>query len=175
MRFKLGAVGIAILSTISALANPTVATAQGVVIPQPIPARFNFPVPAATINSWISSGDMNAMRNHAWTLWAALTANSGQISGGIDLPIWETWYGSEQVFPSNAAPTNAAALMALVATRPRQLRAFISPEQFHHRKSPAAAAQNIAVQVVSFNKFDPAAATFITSPPTGTERTKLFV
>jgi hypothetical protein len=145
------------------------AEAQHIIIPQPIPPQFNFPSPAATINSWIASGNTDAIRGHAWDLWAGLTANSGQMSGGQELPIWETWYGSDDVFPPSA-PTSAGGLMAFVASKPRLLRDFVSPHQFHHnvvRGAAAAAGQDTASQVVSFNKFDPAAATFIAAPQPG--------
>src|SRR5262249_30226627 len=143
--------------------------AQQIVIPQPIPPQFNFPQPAATINAWIAASNETAIRGHAWELWAGLTANSNQMVGGVDLPIWETWLGNEDVFPQNQI-TSAASVMARAAARPRTLRAFVSPNQFHHDRQKADAAARGAdpsVQVVSFNKFDPSAAMFIAAPQSG--------
>jgi hypothetical protein len=149
--------------------GPAPSSAQQIVIPQPIPPQFNFPQPAATINGWIAASDETAIRGHAWDLWAGLTANSNQMVGGVDLPIWETWLGTEDVFPQNQT-TSAASVMARVMATPRTLRAFVSPNQFHHDRQKADAAArgaDPAVQVVSFNKFDPSAATFIATPQPG--------
>src|SRR5580698_5207100 len=86
---------LAVLAIALAFNGPGPAKADQIIIPQPIPPQFNFPLPAATINSWISSSDTQAIRGHAWTLWAGLTATSDQILNGQNLPVWETWYGSE--------------------------------------------------------------------------------
>jgi hypothetical protein len=159
---------VAALAAILAFSGFGPARAQQVVIPQPIPPQFNFPEPAATVNAWIASSNTAAIRGHAWDLWAGLTANSGQMYNGQDLPIWETWYGQEEVFPPNAT-TSGGALMAFVASRPRTIRAFVSPHQFHHEalRGLTASQQDVATQVVSFNKFDPSAATFIAASQPG--------
>ena len=136
-----------------------------IIIPQPIPPQFGFPVPAATINSWIESGDTRAIRGHAWSLWAGMASPSGQIFNGENLPIWETWYGTEDIFPA-APSTTGGELTAFVAARPRTaLRAFVSPRQFLHNRrfKELTPPQGPTEQVVSFNKFDPAAANFITA------------
>jgi hypothetical protein len=171
MRNRLSAASVfaAAFATVLVFDGLEPAMAQ-VIIPQPIPPQFNFPLPAATINSWVATSNTQAIRGHAWDLWAGLTASSGQMLNGQDLPIWETWLAQEDIFPPPNTKTSAGALFARVATRPRTIRPFISPRQFHHQaaeSNPAVRAQNAAVQVVTFNKFDPAAAAFITAQQPG--------
>ncbi len=103
----------------------------------PLPVGPNFPVPTATINGWIDAGDTAAIRGHAWSLWQAMAAPSGETFNGQELPIWETWAGPNDVFPSNlaavAAGTNGTTLEARLA-KPRVIRNFAAPLQFHHSK-----------------------------------------
>jgi hypothetical protein len=138
------------------------AQAQNVVVPQPIPAGFNFPTDAATINGWVNNADTASMRKHAWSLWAGMTTPSSQQ--GVTLPVWETWFGTEDLFPP-AQSLVAATPQALLAPRPRTLRAFVSPSQFRHVRTLAAVP--VPENIVSFNKFDPEAATFIVTPQPG--------
>jgi hypothetical protein len=113
---------------------------NGVVTPVPLPDSANFPVAAATINGWIANSDTTAIRSHAWSLWQGMTAPSGQILNGQNLPIWETWAGPNDVFPStqlalaaNKGAPAAATLEARLA-KPRVIRSFAPPLQFHHHK-----------------------------------------
>jgi len=145
-------------------------TQTGTVVPQPVPSGFGFPTDAATINGWVNNADVASMRDHAWKLWAGMTSPSGQIGDGKDLPIWETWFGSEDIFPQPNVAPQARTAEALLRPRQRPLRVFEQPLQFRHNRAlPAAAAAAIAAStnVVSFNKFDPEAATFIVSPQAG--------
>jgi hypothetical protein len=140
-----------------------------VVTPMPVPDGFGFPTDAATINGWVANADIAAMRGHAWNLWAAMTAKSGQVTDGGELPIWETWLGTEDLFPP---PSQAVATLsgpALLRPRQRALRVFVQPLQFHHNRllTSEAAAVAAGTNVVSFNKFDPEAASFIVAPQPG--------
>ncbi len=144
------------------LAACACALAQNVVVPQPIPNGFNFPTDAATINGWINNGDTAAMRGHAWSLWAGMTTPASQP--GVSLPVWETWYGSNDVFPQSQGLV-ALGPQALLAPHPRVLNSFVSPAQFRHVKTLAAVPP--PANIVSFNKFDPEAATFIVTPQGG--------
>jgi hypothetical protein len=140
----------------------------GAVMPQPVPSGYDFPTDAATINGWVASANVTAMRDHAWKLWAGMTAKSGQLIDGTDSPIWETWYGTEDLFPQPSLAAVALQPQALLRPRPRELRAFVQPLQFHHHPSlRAAAAVAASSNIVSFNKFDPEAATFIVTPQSG--------
>jgi len=139
------------------------------VAPQPVPGGFDFPTDAVTINGWVADANVTAMRDHAWKLWAGMTARSGQVADGTDLPIWETWYGTEDLFPQPSLTAAALPAAALLRPHPRALHVFEQPLQFRHnrRLSPMAAAAAAGTNVVSFNKFDPEAATFIVSPQQG--------
>lgn len=148
--------------TAALLAACACAQAQNVVVPQPIPSGFNFPTDAATINGWVNSGDTAAIRGHAWSLWAGMTVPASQP--GVNLPVWETWYGTNDVFPQNQGLV-ALGPQALLAPHPRLLNAFVSPAQFRHVKTLAAVPP--PTNIVSFNKFDPEAATFIVTPQSG--------
>ena len=137
------------------------AAAQSIV-PQPIPAGYGFPTDKAVIEAWIATNDETAMRTHAWGLWAGMGADSGQSYNGQPLPVWETWFGSEEVF-------QPAPLTSVLASRGTPSRQFIEPNQFHHHRSAvgAAADPQSDMQVVSFNKFNPEAAHFIMTPQAG--------
>jgi hypothetical protein len=138
-----------------------------VVVPQPIPYGFDFPAAAPTINGWVADANVTAIRGHAWNVWSGMTFKSGQTVDGKDLPIWETWYGSEDVFPQPSLAAAALPREALLRPRPRTLRAFVQPVQFHHIPSLLAAAAAVKTNIVSFNKFDPEAAGFIVAPQPG--------
>lgn len=153
-------------------AKPLVAAAT--VTPVPLPTGPNFPVPPAVINSWIATQNTAAIRGHAWSLWQSMAAPSGQYFNGQQLPIWETWATSDDVFPGSsdalkAAATPRAATLAARLAQPRALRHFRTPRQFHHAFSAKATAAlpfgNAAV--TAFNKFNPQAAAFIDAPQPG--------
>lgn len=147
------------------------------ITPKPIPPGYGFPTPKAVIDHWVDTSDTAKMREHAWNLWAGMAADSGQSYDGQPLPIWETWYGTEEIFPATGTGGVATAAALLKPDRAPP-RAFISPNQFRHLarlKGLAAAANGPAdVQVVSFNKFDPAAADFIVAPHAGPQDAVYF-
>lgn len=147
-------------------ATSAFAQAQNAIIPQPLPSGYGFPTNATTINGWVNAGDVGAMRDHAWNLWAAMSKASGQILDGVNLPVWETWYGNEDLFPPPNATAATSTPEALLRSRPRLLRAFVQPLQFHHNPSLAAAAA-AETNIVSFNKFDPEAGRFIVARHAG--------
>ena len=147
----------------------------GAVTPVPLPDSANFPVAAATINGWVASGDTAAIRGHAWSLWQGMSAPSGQILNGQNLPIWETWAGPNDVFPAtqvalaaNKGPPAAATLEARLA-KPRVIRNFAPPLQFHHAKGArlGALAAFGPSDITADNKFNPQAATFIDAQQPG--------
>lgn len=143
--------------------------ATAAVTPVPLPVGPNFPVPAATINGWVANNDTAAIQGHAWSLWQAMTAPSGQSVGQQQLPIWDTWADATTVFPQPQAQN--ASLTSEAAAKPGADRRFQSPAQFHHTKDArlralamaAHAKFPIAVDV----KFDPQAAGFIGAPQSG--------
>src|SRR5215475_13496295 len=95
------------------LAACTGAHAQNVGVPQPIPDGFNFPTDAATINGWVNNADTASIRKHAWSLWACMTVNASQQ--GVNMPVWETWYGSNDIFPPQTQGLAAPSPQALLA------------------------------------------------------------
>jgi hypothetical protein len=143
-----------------------------VVTPVPLPVGPNFPVPTATINAWIAAGDTASIRGHAWSLWQAMAAPSGEKFNGQELPIWETWAGPNDVFPSNlsavAAGANGTTLEARLA-KPRVIRNFAAPLQFHHSKGVKLGSLGTFgnSDVTADNKFNPQAAAFIDAPQSG--------
>jgi hypothetical protein len=148
--------------TVGATAEATAVT------PVPLPTGANFPVPAATINGWVTSNDNAAIRGHAWSLWQAMAAPSGQYSNKQQLPIWDTWADATTVFPQPQA-TNAS--VEATAPKPTGDRRFQSPAQFHHTKDARlkalATAAHANFPVAVDVKFDPQAATFIGAPQSG--------
>lgn len=137
---------------------------------KPIPAGYHFPTKTAVIDGWVKTNNAAAIRAHSWDIWAGMTSNSGETYNGAALPIWETWFGSEEIFPAPGA-TAPTSLTALAATRTAPSRKFIVPHQFAHDRAAllgALADQGPpSVRVVSFNKFDPDAAGFIVAPHPG--------
>lgn len=155
-----------------------VLAATGVITPVPLPTTADYPVAQARIQAWIDAGDTGAIRNHAWRLWQAMAQPSGQSLNGQQLPIWETWPSSDDVFSTSPAALQAAAAksvpggatLAARLAQPRALRSFRSPNQFHHQAKlggAAPAAPNGASDVTAFNKFSPEAAAFIDAPQPG--------
>jgi hypothetical protein len=105
-----------------------------VVIPQPL-AYAAFPVDSNTINGWIAAVDTVSIRQHAWELWAGLTAMTDQVYLGDTLPVYETWLSRFEVY-GNLAGVNRQT----IGTQGRTLdRGFHSPVQFHHPGSLAGA------------------------------------
>lgn len=78
---------------------------------EPIPAEFKIPgdkADQATLQHWVDSMNVKALRRHGWGLFAGLTYPSHRHRADADdvLPIWETWYSKEETFmpPSAAQP-----------------------------------------------------------------------
>jgi len=85
-----------------------------------IPAGFDFPAPKATLEQFISSGNVSAERLHAWNVFAGMT----QAAPGGELAIFETWYSETETFDSSVATTQ------LTAARQPRLPRFQTPRQF---------------------------------------------
>jgi hypothetical protein len=118
-----------------ATAEASAAAGDGMIVPQPL-AYAGFPVDSATILGWVAAVDTVRIRQHAWELWAGLTAMTGQVSGGDSLPVYETWLSRFEVYNPALAGEGGA-----LRARGRQLdRGFHSPVQFHHPGAVAATA-----------------------------------
>jgi hypothetical protein len=46
------------------------------------------------------------MREHAWNLWAGITAPSKSTIGDQNIPIFETWHSAIEVFDDHFHNTN---------------------------------------------------------------------
>ncbi len=81
------------LACVSAGAAP-----PGRYVYQDLSPRYGFPVAESTLLAAVLTGDQARVRRHAWELWAALTAPSTSIVDGQRLPIFETWYSTDEVY-----------------------------------------------------------------------------
>src|SRR5688572_7949559 len=126
-------------------------------------------LPTATIDGWINASPPNdtAIADHAWDLWLAMNAPSGQSYNGTELPVWETWYDSTTVYKVNegAAPTADAAQggdMVMAKAQNRRVnpqRRMHRPNQFfkgHSDSQPKATPAPVtgnAGLLLTFNRF----------------------
>ena len=150
--------------------QPTAGTHQTPdIIAKPIPPGYHFPVSTAIINKWIAIGDTKAMRRHMWDVWSGVTADSGETYQGKQLPIWETWYGFNEIFlfmTSNQSETQGFPPFQHRGA----LHAFVEPHQFTHVKTGFSLRKVLGPEqerLMSFNKFSPHAASFIMGPQSG--------
>lgn len=65
---------------------------------QEMSPRYGFPVAESTLLAAVLTDDQAGVRRHAWQLWAALTAPSSSVVDGQRLPIFETWYSTDEVY-----------------------------------------------------------------------------
>ena len=142
----------------AAAANPPLA-------PQPINLP-GFPVPAATIDGWVSANDQTAIRQHGWALWQGITSIT---PGSQGWPVFDTWYTDAEVEAGRPSSPKSALFQATRATG-RPTHHFEGFEQFHHAKVvgkksvPAKLVMGAApggLQVIGFNKFDADYANFV--------------
>lgn len=118
--------------------------AAGQLTPQPIQYP-GFPVAAATVDHWIASGNLAAMRTHGWKLWAGLAAVTPRTGGQ---PVFETWYSPSEVLAGSQGDSNSKS--AALRRAGHAVHEFEVPEQIHHgrpRAVPAANASAAAVDV----------------------------
>lgn len=66
--------------------------------PTPLPSWFNF-VSAHQAQTWVQKRDSSSIRQHGWTLFAALNQPAVYPSFNLVLPIWQTWPTTSQLFP----------------------------------------------------------------------------
>jgi len=132
--------------------QPLTPVIQQTILPQPIPAGFDFPANRAELQKLADTNNVTAMRKHSWNLWAGLTADSISVFEGKTLPIWETWLATEQVF-TNPPTENSEGAMNVGVKKPA--REFKDPNQFLHIKAVKRTATETDSGLVGFNKFDP--------------------
>lgn len=88
---------------------------QVCVNPAPIPAGFDYPQQAGTIEKWVAMRDEARARTHGWYLWAALNTTPGGE------PVWRSWCTSTQAFASNAPSPSPSPSATIVAEDGTQL------------------------------------------------------
>lgn len=140
------------LAGVSGLLHAPAALAAGVKAVD-VPAGYGYPGDRKTLQQWADQWAIQKIGNHAWDLWAGMTADSGQSWNGAPLPVWDTWCGDEEAFSGTC----------LTAERGGPLHRFRIARQLSHvakvnalksGSAPAAPVPN-DTRVVSFNKFNP--------------------
>src|SRR6266478_8143075 len=132
-RVALATCMLASLMTVPAAAiEPAARTPEAATVVKPKPLSdpqipgFRFPEAEATILRWVAesaSSDGSVRREaerkinlHAWGLWTALTAKSGEVLEGQELRVFETWYT-----PQNIRDSREWRLLEQIPRRPRTL------------------------------------------------------
>ena len=69
--------------------------------PAPFPGKnvtgIDFPTERTTIEKWVAENDQKSMLEHAWGIWAGLTANSKVRLNNQKLLVFETWLDVQQL------------------------------------------------------------------------------
>lgn len=123
------------------------------IAPIDIPRGYGYPGDRTLLQKWADEWQIEKITDHAWHLWAGMTADSGEKWENAALPYWETWCGSEEAFSHqcNEGKTRAPA------------HKFIPAVQLNHNGHAAQA----DAQIVTFNKFNPAMAGFLSEKHKG--------
>lgn len=69
---------------------------QDSITPVPLPSvvpGFHFPEDSNTVYSWLKPYDSVKVYQHAWGIWAGLTAPTSQVYQGDSLLVYQTWLG----------------------------------------------------------------------------------
>jgi hypothetical protein len=131
--------------------KPEVAVAG--IMPVDIPAGYGYPGNRDEFQAWADTWQIGNITTAAWNLWAGMTSASGQSWDGSSLPVWETWCGNEEVFSANGCSALG-----------RPARKFKLATQLSHAARKAGLPLPADGQVVSFNKFNPAMVTYLSTP-----------
>ena len=139
--------------------SPTPAASAGIT-PADIPPGFGYPGDRNQIQAWADAWEIDKITQHTWDMWAGMTADSGQTFNGGQLPYWETWCGTEEVFGGTCGKS--------ASPRARPGRPFrIASQLTHEAKLKGSAAAPGGTQVVSFNKFNPSMAQYLQAQHAG--------
>ncbi|CAN5913369.1 hypothetical protein BH11BAC7_BH11BAC7_08580 [soil metagenome] len=103
------------------------------IVPAAFPGRnvtgIKFPEDTATILGWMTNQyDTASIYNHAWGIWAGLTAQSGQTFQGDSIRIFETWPGIQEL-QEMVQSGNTQGGCAILKTERNRLEI---PNQFGH-------------------------------------------
>jgi hypothetical protein len=108
---------------------------------RPLPARFGVPASAERLDTLITSANDRAIRQHAWQIWAGLTARTPERFNGRRLPVFETWFSGAELYDPRPYACEDVLRRAFD-------RDFERPSQFIH----GGALPN--EQVTGFNRFN---------------------
>ncbi len=139
-------------------ATPAATPASAGITPADIPAGYGYPGDRTQIQSWADAWEIAKITDHTWNMWAGMTANSGQTFNGSQLPYWETWCGTEDVF-GGACGANK--------TMSRPGRPFRIASQLTHEANLKGLSAQPDTTVVSFNKFNPSMAQYLQAKHAG--------
>jgi len=138
------------------------------ITPQDFPTNlgienFNFPEDSLKIYSWLNARDTASITQHAWGIWAGLTAKSNQVYNGDSLLVFETWLGVKELAEFSAQGKREAGCNIVKKER----TPLSVPQQFVHaqvfaQKNGALAASTDTSQVFETVSYDPTAACFAT-------------
>jgi hypothetical protein len=116
-----------------------------------MPDGFGYPANKAELQGWVDNGNLEKMREHAWDIWAAMTAPSDQTYNAQALPVWETWFSGTDVYINGPLDVDEERAFP---------RHFEQPVQLTH-ESLDLTGQDNPEEVTSFNKFTRESAEFI--------------
>src|ERR1700748_1782010 len=93
---------------------------------------FKFPEDSTVILSWVNNPQPQKVYDHAWGVWAGLTAQSGESYQGDSLLVYQTWTGINELVDLTQKQGGADLLKANKAKTARTLLAV--PEQFKRKE-----------------------------------------
>lgn len=117
------------------------------IVPVDIPTTgFDYPGDRSQIQAWADTWQIDKITEHSWNIWAGMTTGSGQTYEGAELPVWETWCGTIDVF------------YKICEKKTKPPRDFIQATQLSHNSEKANKSE---LRLVAFNKYNPAMANFM--------------
>lgn len=96
----------------------------------PTVSGFNFPEDSTTIYQWLSGYDTASILQHAWGIWAGLTAPTTQVLGKDTLLVYQTWRGVKGLAQQDSLLPSAGETSNLSQQRGRTVLSV--PDQFFH-------------------------------------------
>ena len=95
--------------------------------------------------------DVDSIDGHAWDLWRAINAPTGQELNGTSLPVWETWYSDAEVFLDNQEVDEATSRDLDPLNQSLHAGSLSTTAQAAQTRSTTGAA---TAGVLSFNRFN---------------------
>ncbi len=109
---------------------------------RPMPAHFGVPAEEARLLDAVAAADRRAIREHAWAIWAGLTARTFERFNGKRLPVFETWFSGTELYDARPYACDDVDLRPFA-------RNFEKPAQLHHHGGSLP-----NEQVTGFNRFN---------------------